>query len=55
MYDIIQAIIDHHWVTTSQGDQQYVYMICGAFIVVTMALTFDFIIRLFRHIWRGKS
>lgn len=55
MYDIIQAIIDHSWVSTSQGDQQYIYMICGVVIVVLLACTFDLIYRLFRHIWRGKS
>lgn len=54
MYDIISSIIDHSWVTTSQGDQQYIYMICAVVIVVMAACTFDLIYRIFMHFWRGK-
>lgn len=34
MYSIIEGIIDHAWISTNSGAQQYIMYICGALIVV---------------------
>lgn len=52
MYDIIKNIIDHTWVTQSTSDQQYVYYICGALIIVFAVVVIDLIYRIFSHFWR---
>lgn len=52
MYDIIKNIIDHSWITTNAGDQQYIYYICGALIIVITAVVIDLIYRIFSHFWR---
>lgn len=52
MYDVIKNIIDHAWVTQSTSDQQYIYYIAGALIIVLSITFIDIIYRLFRHIWR---
>lgn len=55
MYEIIKSIIDHSWVagTTSTGDQQYIYYICGAVIVVLLVVFVDVIRGIFHGIFRG--
>lgn len=51
MYDIISNIISHAWNTNSTSEQQIIYYICGALIIVFVSLMFDLIYRLFRHFW----
>lgn len=41
MFGIIQAIIDHTYQTNYSGDQQYIYYICGALIIMIMFFFFD--------------
>lgn len=50
MYDIISGVIDHSW-TTNSSEQQIVYYICGALIVVMVTVVVDLIYRGFRHLW----
>ena len=52
MYDAIEIMIDHAWATGS-SDQQYIYYICGALIIVLMAVTLDLVYRVFSHFWRS--
>ena len=52
MYDIIETIINHTWITTNAGAQQYIYYICGALIIVTFVVVIDLIYRIFSHFWR---
>lgn len=51
MYDIVSNIIDHAW-TTGSSEQQYIYYICGALIVIIVCVVVDLIYRGFRHLWR---
>ena len=53
MYDIIKNIIDHSWVTQNAGDQQYIYYIVGALIIVLSCVFIDLIYRVFRHFWHS--
>lgn len=53
MYDIISAIIEHTWHSNYTSDQQYIYYICGALIVVLTVKFIDLIEKLFSHFWRG--
>lgn len=53
MYDIISAIIEHAWQSQYTSDQQYIYYICGALIVVLTVKFIDLIEKLFSHFWRG--
>lgn len=52
MYQIIQQIINHTWVTGS-SDQQYIYYICGALIVLFAVVFIDMIRDVFRGFFRG--
>lgn len=52
MFDIIYNIISHSW-ETGDSSQQYVYVICGALIIVLTAVFVDMIYRVFSHFWRG--
>ena len=51
MYDIISNIIDHSWLTGT-SEQQYIYYICGALIVIFTCVIIDFVYRVFSHFWR---
>lgn len=51
MYEIIQRMISHTW-TTGSTDQQYIYYICGALIILFTCVFIDIIYRIFRHFWR---
>lgn len=53
MYDIIQNIIDHTYVTNYSGDQQYIYYICGAMIILLTVIFVDMIRGIFRGFSRG--
>ena len=52
MYDIIKSILSHDWISQNAGDQQYIYYICGALIIVTFVVVIDLIYRIFSHFWR---
>lgn len=52
MYNLIQNIIDHSWITQGAGDQQYIYYIAGSLIVVLTAVFIDLVYRVFSHFWR---
>lgn len=52
MYDLISNLIDHNWITTNAGEQQYIYYICGAVIIVLLVVFVDLMYRVFRHFWR---
>ena len=53
MYDIISEIIGHTWQTNYSGDQQHIYYIAGALIILLMIVGVDLIYRLFAHFWRA--
>lgn len=50
MYDIISNIIDHVWVTNT-SEQQYIYYICGALIIILTCVFIDMIYRVFSGFW----
>lgn len=52
MYDIISDIINHTWITQSSGEQQYIYYICGALIVILSCVFIDLVYRIIGHFWR---
>lgn len=52
MYNIIEQIINHDWISTGAGAQQYIYYICGTLIIVTFAVVVDLVYRIFSHFWR---
>lgn len=51
MYDIISNIIDHSW-STGSSEQQYIYYICGALIVILTCVIIDLVYRIIGHFWR---
>lgn len=53
MYDRIENIINHVYESQYTGDQQYIYFICGALIIILTVVTIDLIYRVFSHFWRG--
>lgn len=50
MYDIIYGIINHPW-TTGTSEQQYIYYICGALIIILTVVFIDMVYRVFRSFW----
>lgn len=52
MYEVVEEIINHTWQSNYTSDQQYIYYICGALIVVLAAVLVDAIFDLFRRFWR---
>lgn len=52
MYNVISSIINHSWITQNAGDQQYIYYIAGAVIVVLTVVIVDLVYRVFRNFWR---
>lgn len=52
MYDIVETIIGHSWESNYTSDQQYIYYICGALIILFSCVFVDLIYRIFRHFWR---
>lgn len=54
MYDLIKNIIEHTWDTSnySSSEQQLIYYICGALIIIGFITLIDMAYRLFRHFWR---
>lgn len=53
MYDIIQNIIGHDWVSNYNGDQQYIYYIVGAMIPLLTIVFIDMVRGIFRGFFRG--
>lgn len=53
MYGLIQDIIDHAWQSSYNGDQQYIYYIAGALIIILVVVFVDLVYRLFSHFWRS--
>lgn len=53
MYDRIEYIIDHVYESQYSGDQQYIYFICGALIIILTVVTIDLVYRVFSHFWRS--
>lgn len=53
MYDIISNIIDHSWISQNAGEQQYIYYICGALILLFVVVIVDFIKDIFSGFFRG--
>lgn len=54
MYDIVENIISHSWESNYTSDQQYIYYICGALIVIFTIVFIDLVYRVFSQFWRGK-
>lgn len=52
MYDIISNIIDHNWITQGANEQQYIYYISGALIIILTVVFIDLVYRVFSHFWR---
>lgn len=52
MYDLISGIIDHSWISSSAGEQQYIYYTSCTLIIILTVVFIDLIYRLFRHFWR---
>lgn len=53
MYDIISGIIDHSWQSNYTTDQQYIYYIAGAVIILLTVVVIDLVYRTFSHFWRA--
>lgn len=53
MYNIISNIIDHSWITTNAGEQQYIYYTCCCLIIILTVVFVDMTKRIFAHFWRA--
>ena len=53
MYEIVSRIIAHSWITTNAGEQQYVYFVCGALIIISTVAFIDAIKQVFASFWRA--
>ena len=53
MYDIIQNLINHTWQTNYTTDQQYIYYIAGAVIILFVVWVFDIFTQLVKAFRRG--
>lgn len=54
MYNLVSEIINHSWISQGANEQQYIYYICGALIVLFSMVFVDLIYRVFSHFWSGK-
>ena len=54
MYDLIQSIIDHTWDTGSysSSEQQIIFYICGALILLFSTVFIDLLYRITRGIFK---
>lgn len=50
MYDIIDNIIEHNWITQGATEQQYIYMICAVIIILLTVTSIDLLYRIFRNL-----
>lgn len=53
MYSVIENIISHSWQSNYTNDQQYIYYIAGAVIILLVVVFADMIYRTFSHFWRA--
>lgn len=53
MYEVIEQIIAHSWQSNYTSDQQYIYYIAGAVIILLVVVFVDMIYRTFSHFWRA--
>lgn len=51
MYDIVSNIIDHSWIMQGSGEQQYIYYICSALIIIITITFIDLFYRFIRSIF----
>lgn len=56
MYSIIENIIDHVWNTNnySSSEQQILYYISGALIILFSVVFIDLVYRVFSNFWKSK-
>lgn len=56
MYEIIENIIQHVWNTNSysSSEQQIIYYICGALIILFSVVFIDLVYRVFSNFWKSK-
>lgn len=54
MYEIIEAILAHSWQSNYTSDQQYIYYIAGALIIIFATDLLDWIHRLFSSFLGSK-
>lgn len=52
MYDIVEQIIGHAWQSNYTSDQQYIYYICSALIIIFSITFIDLFYRFIRSIFR---
>lgn len=53
MYDLINDIISHSWSSNYSNEQQYIYYICGALILLLTVMFVDVIRDIIRGFIRG--
>lgn len=53
MYDIISSIVDHSWIQTNAGEQQYIYYTCCAMIILLTVCLIDVTKGIFARFWRA--
>lgn len=49
MYNLISNLISHNWISNN-SEQQYIYYITGALIIILTVVFLDFIYRIFRSL-----
>lgn len=56
MFNVITGIIQHIWDTDAWNntEQQVIYYICGALIIILTVTFIDLIYRIFSHFWNGR-
>lgn len=57
MFSVVERIIQHVWDTEAWNntEQQIIYYICGALIIVFTCVFVDLVYRVFSHFWSGKK
>lgn len=57
MFSVVERIIQHVWDTDAWNntEQQIIYYICGALIIVFTCVFVDLVYRVFSHFWSGKK
>ena len=53
MYDIINNIIGHEWISNYSNEQQYIYYIAGSLILLLTVIFVDVIRDIIRSFTRG--
>lgn len=52
MYDIVNAFIDHEWISNYTGEQPYIYAISGILSIVFVVIIIDLVRDVFKKITR---